>query len=132
MALAMLYMYLAAVPASGRAGTAVMAAPTGAAANFVGLPLLFVAILFASAIWQLDGLSRYAATGPDLVGVASLGPQGGPARAQSPPTTSSPGFPVAPASPAGSVPEPSLAPRLEMGCHIAMCITMGYMLILML
>ena len=84
----------------------------------------------------LPGPARLAepATGPDLVGVASRAGtcQGGPARAQSPPTTSSPGFPVATASPAGSVPEPSRAPRLEMGCHIALCITMGYMLILML
>ena len=61
MGLAMVYMYLAAVPASAATGSVMsMTAPTGAAANFVGLPLLFVALLFASAVWQLDGLSRYA------------------------------------------------------------------------
>ena len=27
---------------------------------------------------------------------------------------------------------PFMAPRLEMACHVAMCVTMGYMLILML
>ena len=46
MALAMMYMYLAAVPASGRAAPCRMTAPTGAGADFVGLPLLFVAVLF--------------------------------------------------------------------------------------
>jgi hypothetical protein len=29
-------------------------------------------------------------------------------------------------------PPPWLAPRLEGACHVAMCVTMGYMLVLML
>jgi hypothetical protein len=38
------------------------------------------------------------------------------------------------ATPEGSALEdrPFMAPRLEMACHVAMCFTMGYMLILML
>ena len=108
-----------------------MTGPTGTAANFVGLPLLFVVILFASAVWQLDGLSRFA-PGRDA------GRRGhGPRR----PSTGARGSweiagdgPDEPEQPSdrGAARRPSLAPRLEMGCHIVMCITMGYMLILML
>lgn len=139
MALAMLYMYLAAVPAVASAGSGVsMSAPTGATANFVGLPLLFVGTLLASAVWQLDGLSRYAPSRRSLVGAAaatdtgsSAGPRGswehsGKSQGEKS-QCQEPGSPEP-----GSCVQPSLAPRLEMGCHIAMCITMGYMLILML
>lgn len=135
MALAMMYMYLAAVPAtpSASAGPGMsMTGPTGTAANFVGLPLVFVMILFASAVWQLDRLSRYAPSRRALVGSGVLG-DAGPAGAR--------GSWEVPGGPRGEAPcplepavgaSPSLAPRLEMGCHIAMCITMGSMLILML
>jgi hypothetical protein len=131
MAMAMLYMYFAPVP-GGRSGSPGMSmvGPTGAAADFVGLPLLFVMILFASAVWQLDGLSRYVPSRRALVGVD--------ARAESGPADTRGSWETDEASPAdttptGSGPTPgaSLAPRLEMGCHIAMCITMGYMLILL-
>ncbi len=115
MALAMLYMYLAAVPGRvGAGGAMAMTGPTGAGANFVGLPLLFVVILCASAVWQVDALSRSTPSRRTLVaaGVASEGGGDG---------TAPPGLETT-----------ALAPRLEMGCHIAMCITMGYMLVLML
>ncbi len=109
----MLYMYMA-------------AAPTGAGANFEGLPLLFVAVLFASAVWQLDGLSRYApvrgdpvAAGPGGAGPCAKGPDT-PYRSVPPP-----GEAPRPLEPVDT-PGPWLAPRLEMGCHIVMCITMGY------
>jgi hypothetical protein len=133
MALAMMYMYLAAVPASATAGAGLsMTGPTGTTADFVGLPLLFVMILFASAVWQLDGLSRYAPSHRTLVGAGILGDRG-PDGAR--------GSWEIPGAPRGEAPRqlqsgagasPFLAPRLEMGCHIAMCITMGYMLVLML
>jgi len=133
MGLAMVYMYLAAVPAGTAAGSALsMTGPTGAAANFVGLPLLFVAILFASAVWQLDGLSRYAPVRGHLVGAVATG---GVPRAERHGSPDASGPPVGEAPrplAAASAPGQWLAPRLEMGCHIVMCITMGYMLILML
>jgi Domain of unknown function (DUF5134) len=98
MSCAMLYMYFAGVPAvSSPAGMAMGPAP--GTADFVVLPLLFVAVLVISAVWHLDALSRFA-----LVG----------ARAAD--------------SPDGQW----LAPRLEMGCHIAMCVAMGFMLVLLL
>jgi hypothetical protein len=130
MALAMLYMYLA--PGATTAGSSAMAAPTGTVANFVGLPLLFVLILLASAVWQLDGLSRYAPPLPRLVGAGlSLDGGSGGTPGSSEITDNSQDAAPRPSSPSGET-LPSLAPRLEMGCHIAMCITMGYMLILML
>ena len=136
MSSSMLYMYLAAAATTGSGMS--MTAPTGAGANFVGLPLLFVATLFASAVWQLDGLSRYAPSRRNLVGTAattdtgiSTGPRGSWEHSgKSQGETSQCQEPGSPEP--GSCPQPSLAPRLEMGCHIAMCITMGYMLILVL
>ena len=133
MGLAMLYMYLAAVPAGAATGTAMaMTGPTGAAANFVGLPLVFVAILFGSAVWQLDGLSRYAPVRGEPVG-AMTADAGAAAGGQGASLGSGAWLGEAP-RPMESVHTPRqwLAPRLEMGCHIVMCITMGYMLTLML
>jgi hypothetical protein len=133
MGLAMVYMYLGAVPASAATGSAMsMTGPTGAAANFVGLPLLFVAILFASAVWQLDGLSRYAPVRGAMVGALATGTVPAPPGPR-PPDPADPSLGEAP-RPLESDPAPGqgLAPRLEMGCHIVMCITMGYMLTLML
>jgi Domain of unknown function (DUF5134) len=114
MALAMLYMYLAVVPPRAGAGMA-MTGPTGAGANFVGLPPVFVVILCTSAVWQVDALSRYTQSRRTLV-AAGRGSDPGPADAPL-------GDPEA---------ATALAPRLEMGCHIAMRITMAYMLVLML
>jgi len=132
MALAMIYMYLAAVPAQTQTGSAMsMTGPTGAGANFVGLPLVFVLTLFASAVWQLDGLSRYTPSQRDLVGVGTGMAMGSGARGS---WDSAAVHGGEGAQPSKTCPESSasLAPRLEMGCHIVMCITMGYMLILML
>jgi hypothetical protein len=132
MALAMIYMYLAAVPAQAQTGAVMsMTGPTGAGANFVGLPLLFVLTLFASAVWQLDGLSRYAPARRDLVGVDAGTVAGSGARGSWENAREYRGDGPRP-SETGSESPASLAPRLEMGCHIVMCITMGYMLVLML
>jgi Domain of unknown function (DUF5134) len=127
MSLAMLYMYLAAVPATvASGGSMAMGAATGGTTNFVLLPLTFIVSLFASAIWELDRIGHWP---------ASRGAQG-----QSAPVFASVGGGLPTVSetsdPAGdSVSTPStpwLAPRLEGATHIAMCVTMGYMLVLML
>ena len=119
MACAMLYMYWLSVPTprsnmSTSAGVALAGDP--------GLTLLLAAILFASAVWQLDSIARFAPRPRALVSASG-------------PTTTVTGV-GAMADERGGVhrdgAEPWLAPRLEIGCHIAMCITMGYMLILML
>lgn len=135
MALSMVYMDAVA----GRAvpgGGSTMGASTGVPA----LTLLFMVVLLASAAWQLNGMDRLvpapsaiaapgaiaasgalAASGassgvaaPACVGESTAAPLGG-------------GLSAASKAP---VERPWLAPRLEVGCHIAMCLAMAYMLVL--
>jgi hypothetical protein len=123
MSMAMLYMYLAAVSPAAAAKDAsmaiTMAMPTGINADFVGLPLFFLLVLLASGVWELDGVQRFAearsmqaALVPALVGT---GPSA-----------------VGSLADANDKQAGWLTPGLESGAHIAMCITMSYMLILML
>ncbi len=67
----------------------------------------FVVVLLTSAVWQLDGLARLRPAGSAAMAIA------GPA-------------------PAPMASRPWLAPRLEAGCHVAMCLVMAYMLVVML
>jgi hypothetical protein len=128
MALAMLYMYLAAVPAvvGSGGGSMAMGAATGATANFVLLPLLFIVALFVSGIWEVDRIGHLSladATPDQATPVfASIGGR---------PTTTS-GNLAASDHNVSQEKTPWLAPRLEGTAHIAMCVTMGYMLVLML
>ncbi len=128
MSLAMLYMYLAAVPAAvDSGGSMAMGAASGATTDFVLLPLAFIVSLFASAIWELDRIGHLspsrAAQNADGTGVCFGGGR----------IADRSGEHEATANGAGtSSARPWLAPRLEGACHIAMCVTMGYMLILML
>jgi hypothetical protein len=121
MACAMLYMY--AVGASTHGPTMVMRAGVAPAGD-PALALLLVAVLLGSAVWQLDAMPRLAAA-PGTVSSTVGGAEGW---AVSP---ERPGGPTLPGpTPPGTM--PLLAPRLEVGCHVVMCVTMGYMLILML
>jgi Domain of unknown function (DUF5134) len=127
MALAMLYMYFAAVPAVvGSGGSMAMGAATGATANFVLLPTLFIAVLFASGIWEVDSIAHLSLTDathdPADPALALVGGH--------PMTTS--GDLAASDHGVSRAMTPWLAPRLEGTAHIAMCVTMGYMLVLML
>jgi hypothetical protein len=127
MALAMLYMFLAAVPAEvGSGGSMAMGAATGATSNFVVIPLVFIVALFASAIWELDKIGRLSSSriipGQAVPVFASVG--GGSRGATNNSNVRDEGV-------HGARP-PWLAPRLEGAAHIAMCVTMGYMLVLML
>ncbi len=132
MACSMLYMYLASPSPSPRAGGSMaMGAATGVAADFVGLPLLFLVVLFASGVWELDGIERFSPRAVSLavsiVGAPGVGPTG-------PVATRSGSSAAVPRAPDQGGPYASrwLAPRLEAGCHVAMCVTMGFMLVLML
>ena len=127
MSLAMLYMYLAVVPAAvGQGGSMAMGAATGGTSHFVLLPLLFIVSLFASAIWELDRLGRmsraYALQVQTAPGFASVGGGSLTAPEKSEPTLER----------ADEERPPWLAARLEGVAHVVMCVTMGYMLILML
>ncbi len=127
MSLAMLYMYLAAVPAAvNSGGSMAMGAATGETTNFVLLPLAFIVALFASAIWELDKIGHWSASrtaqGQRTPAFASVG--GGVPTVSENSDSAEDGV--------GGPATPWLAPRLEGACHIAMCVTMGYMLVLML
>ena len=120
MALAMLYMYLAPPSSTGPGAATAMRPPTGTGADFVALPLLFVVVLLASAVWQLDAISKYVAPERAVATVGALERGGGSSALET-------------AQRAETVPAPRwLAPRLEMGCHIAACVTMAYVLVLVL
>ena len=110
MAGGMLYMYLG--PGAAGSGAMAMGAGTGAQ---VLVPLACIGALAVSAVWHVDDLSRARA-------FASLGAVSGTGAAQGP---------VAGAMGAGPG-APALAPRLESLCHVAMCVTMGFMLVLVL
>ena len=140
MALAMLYMYLAATPRLDlSADGSMLTGATGTAADFVGLPLLFLIVLLSSGIWELDGIERFPPTRRRQVPEADFAFVGSAAPLM-------PGEELLPGEELSTSPSlvddqrirlsPErtqwLAPRLEAACHIAMCITMGYMLIVML
>jgi hypothetical protein len=127
MACSMLYMYWLGMPMSSSdhmMGMSMSGAPS------TGDPLLtaFLAIvLLVSAIRQLDVIGRFSPsrTGSRTLALSTVG-------AGSAPTNGS-----GSATGNGAAPmethalEPLLAPRLEVACHIAMCVTMAYMLLLM-
>jgi hypothetical protein len=108
MAFAMLYMYWLGGAASSPSGATAMSGPPAGVGD-PSLTLLFIVILLASAVWQLDSIERLS---PRQLALVVAGGDGG-----------------APSPEAGAT--RWLAPRLEVACHIAMCITMGYMLVLM-
>ncbi len=92
----------------------------------VWLPLLFVLALLLSAIWELNEVPAPATIALWHTEPALAGAGGGLSGAYPDPV-------VDPASPAPLEADKAwLAPGLERVCHIAMCVTMGYLLILML
>ncbi len=142
MALAMLYMYLAATPARIGTGMA-MGTASGTTSDFVLIPTVFVLALLASAIWQVDGIGRLAPQATDGPAPQRVEVVGGTVTEAAIPTGGSTGdgpVALAPAAPAvtarstsGSPAGPAwLAPRIEAGAHIVMVVTMAYMLVLML
>lgn len=118
MSVAMVYMFHVGMPTHGPAAAMAMV-PRRAPISDPGLTLVLITVLFASATWQVDVVSRGSrASALALVDVGVHGSGGSTAVdvAQAPPAERG---------------RPFLAPRLEIGCHVAMCVTMGYMLILM-
>jgi hypothetical protein len=115
MSCAMLYMYGLGMPLSTPSASTMSMSGPRVGAGDPGLTLLVIVILFGSAVWQLDGIGQFSP--PRLMALSAVGAGGSPS-----------GGDVA-LSTGGS--RPLLAPRLEIACHIAMCVTMGYMLVLM-
>lgn len=147
MAAAMLYMFLVRTPApamsmSGSAGTS--------SATASGLPLVLAFILLVAAVWYADSLTRFTrrsrAVGAlaGAAGDATLLPMtAGRLDAAGDGAQGDLEVPVGVGGVSSAAPvrawgdvlcsgdERWLAPRLEIATHIAMCVTMGYMLILM-
>lgn len=112
MSCAMLYMYLGGVSITTAHATGMVMAPPAGTADLVALPLFFIVVLAATAVADVDALGRFSpvrvaavAGGVTTGGLASAG---------------------------GGEDRRWLAPRLEMGCHIAVCVAMAFMLVLML
>jgi uncharacterized membrane protein (DUF485 family) len=132
MSLAMLYMYMAMVPSKARSGGSMaMGAATGTTANLAFLPATFVLALAVSAIWQLDAIGRFSSSARPIRRSPAV------SRVGSPPSSSEwekvSQVPIDEPAFDGNAKAPAwLAPRLEAGSHIVMCVTMAYMLILML
>lgn len=125
MAAAMLYMYWLGMPVragSGMGGATMSMSGPAVGAGDPSLTLAFMLILFASAAVEMDKLVRYSPGGDLAFAVAGGGAVAGGRAGASAAGGSVPGTEVA---------VPWLAPRLEIACHVAMCVTMGYMLMLM-
>jgi cytochrome b561 len=136
---AMLYMYLAvATVAKAAAGGSAMDGMAAGGAHFRTLALVLAMALLGYVVWTVDRLSSLApvaalaarsAAVPVLAGAvagggASLADAGGEDAGSAPHDGGQ-----APAGPGRRVP---LSPRLAACCEIAMGVTMGYMLILLL
>jgi hypothetical protein len=138
---AMLYMFLAvssATAASGASGGSGMTGMAGGAARFPTLALILAFGLFGCVVATADRL-------PGLATVAAFAARATPVpagvAATSPGTMARPGWsaprddgqaPKDSQPPAGRAPATPMSPRLAACCEIAMGVTMGYMLILML
>jgi hypothetical protein len=136
MAFAMLYTYLAAAKNSLTSmGTGLSnVGVSGARADFVGLPLLFLVVLVASSIWELDGTERLSLARSVESSLRSdyvLSGTSGSTMHSGEESTSSIAESWARDDKANQGAR-WLSPGGKAACHIVMCVTMGYMLILML
>jgi len=113
MAGAMLYMFWLSTSTGVGLGASMSISVLQRGVGDPGLTLALVVVLVISAIWQLDALGRFAPQGQRVLAAAGTG------------------GPVARAGVAAAPSRPWLAPRLEICCHVAMCVAMGYMLVLM-
>ncbi|MGD0683949.1 MAG: DUF5134 domain-containing protein [Streptosporangiaceae bacterium] len=142
---AMLYMFLSVTSARAASGGSGMSGMAGSAARFPTLALILALGLFGYVVWTADRL-------PGLATVAAFAarptPAPVPAGAASYPSTATQASAMAPREDgqartdgqapddsrlrAGQAPATPMSPRLAACCEIAMGVTMGYMLILML
>jgi hypothetical protein len=136
---AMLYMFLAAATvAKAAAGGSAMSGMAGGAAHVRTLALVLALALIGYVVWTADRLSSLAPVaalaarsapvpvlaGPGPGGGASIVAAGGEGGHGTPGDDGQ--------APAGQARQAPLSPRLAACCEIAMGVTMGYMLILML
>ena len=136
MACAMLYMYLApSTEASGASGSMAMGAASPSSGSYVELPLLFLLVLLASGIFELDRAAqlwriRSVAVAAPALQYATVG---GTASLEVS-AEGSGGLSVAVGGRIATENEGRslLAPGMMAALHVGMCVAMGYMLIVML
>ena len=137
---AMLYMFLAAATVAKVAvGGSAMGGMAGGAAHFRTLALVLAFALFGYVVWNADRLSSLApvaalaARSAPVPVLAAAGPGGGGTSIVATGGEGSHGTPSDDGqASAGQARRAPLSPRLAACCEIAMGVTMGYMLILML
>ncbi len=113
---AMIYMYALGMPVSGSSTSLDGAAGPPAGLGDPALTLLLICLLVGASVWQLDALSHFSSQ-PALPGISLEGM--GPGPGSSGTTLVRP------------VERLHLAPRIDVACNITMCLTMGFMLILL-
>jgi Domain of unknown function (DUF5134) len=135
--LAMLYMLLAAGPAAsgaaaGHPGTGVaVGLGSGTTTHLPTLALLLALALLGSVINTADRLTALPLTVAGAAARPAPPLDAGAATAAVPPGHAQPGAPARP-GPAAAARTPALSPRLAACCDIAMGVTMGYLLVLMI
>jgi len=137
---AMLYMYLPlAIVAKAAAGGSAMGGMAAGGAHFRTLALVLALALFGYVVWTVDRLSSLApvatlaARSAPVPVLAAAGPGGGGTSVVAAGGEGSHGTPGDDGqAPAGQARRAPLSPRLAACCEVAMGVTMGYMLILML
>jgi hypothetical protein len=116
MACTMLYMYWLGMPVTASTGsTGGSMAMSGPPANAgdPGLTLFLIVVLLASVVWRLNQIDARLPSRQPAIAVAGDGLVGDGGATN------------------GADQRQWLAPRLEEGCHIAMCVAMAFMLVLM-
>jgi hypothetical protein len=132
--IAMLYMFLAAASASKAvAGGSAMSGMAGGAAHFPTLALILAFALLGYVIWTTDRLPSLAPVAAFAArGVAVPVPAGAAASSMTGRDTGGSTLPDEDHAPTGRGSGPPVSPRLAACCEIAMGVTMGYALIMML
>jgi Domain of unknown function (DUF5134) len=130
---ARVYRRLAAGAVTSAASTGMTMGGPAAAGRFPLLALVLAVFMVGYVMWQADRLPALARastprTAPATTPALAVAAAGSGQATQPDEATQAEATPVLPASPALRV----LSPRLSAGCQMAMAVTMGYMLILML
>jgi hypothetical protein len=119
---AMLYMYLAPGTASFNMTAMAASGTVHPSSGAEWPPVLFLVVLLASAVLSLDRASRYGKLRP-----VAAGAQGRSLATEPSADPPSSGAQASYFQAGGAL----MAPHLEAACHLAMCLAMGYALVLM-
>lgn len=122
MACAMLYMYWLGMPVTTPSSTTMSMSGPPSGVGDPGLTFFLIVVLLASAVWQVDSIGRFATKRAFALEGTGLTSQPGARSAVGPE------FENSELAPQDQI---WLAPRLQIASHIAMCLAMAYLLVLM-